>query len=106
MRINSRLQTSPEKITEVSHFKRSSPIRKICDASKAGLGAVLEQRDEIGWRPIRFASGFLTPLKDKFSINELELMAVVWAVDFFNNNLYGIKFQIVSDQKGLSTVLK
>ena len=31
-----------QKITEVGHFKRSSPITITCDASKAGLGAVLE----------------------------------------------------------------
>ena len=49
----------------MGHFKRSSPIRIICDASKSGLGAVLQQQDELGWRPIHFASRFLTALEEK-----------------------------------------
>ena len=53
-----------KQVTEVGHFKRSCPIRIICDASKLGLGAVLQQKDgnENNWRPIHFASRFLTPL--------------------------------------------
>ena len=95
-----------QKVPEVGHFKKSRKIRIICDASKAGLGAVLQQQEEIGWRPVHFASRFLTPLEEKYSINELELLAVVWAVEHFKNYLYGIKFQVVSDHKALATVLK
>ena len=53
-----------KQVTEVGHFKRSCPIRIICDASKLGLGAVLQQKDgnENNWRPIHFASRFSTPL--------------------------------------------
>ena len=95
-----------KRVTEVGHFKKSENIRIVCDASKAGLGAVLQQQDEIGWRPIHFASRFLTPLEENYSINELELLAVVWAIEHFKNYLYGIKFQVVSDHKALATVLK
>ena len=95
-----------KRVTEVGHFKKSENIRIICDASKAGLGAVLQQQDEIGWRPKHFASRFLTPLEENYSINELELLAVVWAIEHFKNYLYGIKFQVVSDHKALATVLK
>ena len=35
-----------KRVSEVGHFKRSSPIRIICDASKLGLGAVLQQKEE------------------------------------------------------------
>ena len=98
-----------KEVAEVGHFKRSSPIRIICDASKAGLGAVLQQTDdnnENNWRPIHFASRFLTPLESKYSINELELLAIVWAIEHFKNYLYGTKFQIISDHKALASVLK
>ena len=98
-----------KQVAEVGHFKRSSPIRIICDASKAGLGAVLQQiyeNIENNWRPIHFAPRFLTPLESKFSINKLELLAIVWAIEHFTNNLYGTKFQIVSDHKSLTSVLK
>ena len=95
-----------KRVAEVGHFKKSRKIRIICDASKAGLGAVLQQQEEIGWRPIHFASRFLTPLEEKYSINDLELLAAVWAVEHFRNYLYGTKFQVVSDHKALGTVLK
>ena len=93
-------------MVEVGHFKKSENIRIICDASKTGLGAVLQQQDETGWRPIHSASRFLTPLEEKYSMNELELLAVVWAIEHLKNYLYGIKFQVVSDHKALATVLK
>ena len=35
-----------------------------------GLGAVLQQREEEGWKPISYASKFLTELETEYSINE------------------------------------
>ena len=57
-----------QKVAEVGHFKKRGKIRIVNDASKAGLGAVLQQQDEIGRRPIHFASRLLTPIEDKNSI--------------------------------------
>ena len=34
------------KVAELTHFKRNKPLRRICDASKHGLGAVLQQCEE------------------------------------------------------------
>ena len=34
-----------KKVTELNHFKRDRRIRIICDASKSGLGAVLQQEE-------------------------------------------------------------
>ena len=69
---------------ELSHFKRNQKIRIICDASKNGLGAVLQQRQDTGeWKPICLASRFLTDFEAKYSINEIELLAIVWAVEHF-----------------------
>ena len=48
-------------ITELTHFKRNKKLRIICDASKQGLGAVLQQQqDNQEWKPVSFASRFLT----------------------------------------------
>ena len=95
-----------QKVTEVGHFKKNGKKRIVCDASKAGLGAVLQQQDEIGWRQINFPSRFLTLLEDKFSTNELELLAAVWALQLLKNYFYGKKIQVVSNHKALATVLK
>ena len=74
-------------------------LRIICDASKEGLGAVLQQNEENNWKPIAYASRFSTDFEAKYSINELELLAVVWSVEHFKNYVYGIEFEIVSDHK-------
>ena len=60
----------------------------------------------MGWKPISYASRFLTELEAKYSINELELLAVVWAIKHFKNYVYGEKFGVVSDHKALQSVLK
>ena len=54
-----------KKATTLNHFKRNCPLRIICDASKSGLGAVLQQEENGTWKPISFASRFLTELESK-----------------------------------------
>ena len=102
-----RINEEIKKVVELSHFKRNQEIRIICDASKQGLGAVLQQIQNNGeWKPICFASRFLTNFEAKYSINELELLAIVWAVEHFKNYVYGVQFKIISDHKALMTALK
>ena len=79
----------------MTHFKKDKKLRIICDASKQGLGAVLQkQQHNQSWKPVSFASRFLTSFESKYSINELELLAVVWAIKQFKNYVYGVKFQV------------
>ena len=88
----------------LSHFKRNQEIRFICDASKQGLGAVLQQnQSNREWKPICFASRFLTIFEAKYSINEVELLVIVWAVEHLKNFVFGVKFEIISDHKALMT---
>ena len=94
------------KITEIKHFKRNQPVRIICDASREGLGAVLQQKTEEGWRTTHFASRFLTIFEQKYSIKELKLLAVVWAMENFRNYVYGIQFVKPSDHRALGAFLK
>ena len=42
----------------------------------------------------------------KHSNNELELLAMVWAIEHFKKHVYGLQFKVVSDQKALMSVLK
>ena len=48
---------------------------------------------------------FSTDFESKYSINELELLAVVWSVEYFRNYVYGVHFEIVSDHKALMSIL-
>ena len=60
--------------TENSHCNPKLSVRVKCDASRSGLGAALEQNTPKGWKPIPFASGCLNSLKERYSVNELELL--------------------------------
>ena len=56
------------------------------------------------WKPVSFASRSLTDFESKYTIDELELLAVAWAIEHSKNYMYGIKFQVISGYKSLSSV--
>ena len=68
-----------------------------CDASRAGLGAALEQRSPTGLHTAAFAFRFLNPHKERYSVNELEFLGVVWSVEYFKYYLFGKSFTIITD---------
>ena len=81
-----RINEEFKNVIELSHFKRNQELRKSCDASKQGLGAVLQQsQNNDEWKQICIASRFSTDFEAKYSIEELELLAIVWAVEHFKN---------------------
>ena len=45
-------------------------------------------------------------LESNCSVNELELLAVVWAVEFFCFHVSGVQFRVLVDHKALATVVK
>ena len=81
------------------HSLKKKNTRVKCDASHSGLGATLEQKTDDEWVPIAFASRYLNAQGKKYSTNELELLAVVWAVDIFKHCLLGKEFILATDQK-------
>ena len=62
---------------ENKHFDVDKETGVKCNASNHGLGACLEQKTDITWYTIAFASRFLNSVKQRYSTNELELSAVV-----------------------------
>ena len=82
-------------IALLNYYDPSKETRVKCDASHSGLGATLDQwSDQNEWVPIAFASRYLNCQEKKYSTNELELLAVVWAVDRFKHYLLGKEFVI------------
>ena len=77
-----------------------------CDASKARLGAALEQRSPIGWHTVAFAFRFLNSNEERYSVNELELLGVVWSVENFKFYLFGKSFTIITDHRALLLIRK
>ena len=58
-------------IVELRHFDIHRDTRIVCDSSHNGFGAVLEQLNSDGWRPISLASRYLNEAEKKYSTNEL-----------------------------------
>ena len=56
------------------------PTRVTTDASKVGLGGVLEQEHEAGWRPVAYWSRKLRDPETRYSATDLEWLAAVTAV--------------------------
>ena len=92
--------------TDLFHYHPAKKKRVKCDASHSGLGACMEQETDAGlWVPILFASRFLNSSELKYSTNELELLAVVWACEHFRTYLLGHTFEILTDHKSIISAL-
>ena len=94
------------KINENNHFDVEKETRVKCDASKLGLGVSLEQKTNNIWRTIAFACTFLNLVEQRYSTNDLELLAVVWLLEHFKDYLQGTEFRLQTDHQALLTALK
>ena len=92
--------------TENTHYNPHLETRIKCDASRAGLGAALEQRSPTGWHTVVFASRFLNSSEERYSVNELELLGVVWSVEYFKYYLFAKSFTIITDHRALLSIMK
>ena len=88
--------------TENKHFNPDLETCIKCDASRKGFGCALEQRRPNGWQTVAFASRFLNSVEDRYSINELELLGVVWSIEHFKYYLYGKPFTVITDQSNFT----
>lgn len=75
---------------------QSSPIFFILttDASKISCSGILSNRDGHDERPIQYFSRSLNDAQSRYSAVELELLAIIWSVEWFRSYLYGRKFYI------------
>lgn len=76
----------------------NKPFELTTDASNFAIGAVLSQFK----KPISFISRTLNETEQKYSTNEKELLAIVWALQKLRNYLYGIAdLTIYTDHQSL-----
>ena len=97
------------KIVETTDNKQFNPdleTRIKSDASRKDLRCALEQRTPIDWYTIVFASRFLNSVEDRYSINELELLGVVWSIKHFKYYLYGKPFTMITDHRALLSIMR
>ena len=89
------IKTKIAETTENKHFNPDLKTRIKCDASRKGLCCALEQRTPNGWHTVAFASRFLNSVEDRYSINELELLGVVWSLEHFKYYLYSKPYILI-----------
>ena len=76
------------------------------DASGAGLGVVLAQKQEEGLvQPIAYVSRTLQPHEKNYGVTELEALGAVWAVKHFRPYLYGYSCHLYTDHEALKSLL-
>jgi len=69
-----------------------------CDASAAGFGAILLQRQSDGiFKPVFFFSKRISSCESHYHSFELECLSVVYAIQRFHVYLTGIPFKILTD---------
>jgi hypothetical protein len=71
------------------------------DASAKGLGAILSQEQNGIRNPIWFASRGLRPAETRYSATELELLAVIWAIEKFRGFIEYTHFILETDHSAL-----
>ena len=91
----------------LAHFDPSLHVILQTDASRIkGLGYALLQQQSSQLRLIQCGSRFVSDTESRYSITELEMPAVVWAIKICHVYLFGMKnFTIRTDHKPLLSIL-
>ncbi|GBG71210.1 hypothetical protein CBR_g8513 [Chara braunii] len=79
----------------------SLPFVVTTDASQYGIGAVLQQDDDNGYRPVEFMSARMLCEKVATSTYERELYALRQTLDHWKHYLLGRHFKVYSDHETL-----
>jgi len=83
--LKERLVTAPV----LAHDDGVSQLELCTDASLKGLGAVLLLNKEGVSKPLMFISRRLNPAEEKYHVNELEFLALLWALTKLKYHLNG-----------------
>ena len=88
----------------LKYFSPKDPVKVTCDASKLGLGAVLQQKEEGQWKPVAFASRSLTQSEQIYAQIEKETLSVLFACEKFKDYLYEQNFVVENDHQPLKAI--
>ena len=83
-----------------------SEVELQTDASTKGIGAVLLLRTPEGNRPVTFVSRKLSPAEEKYHANELECLALVWALNKLRHHIYGRPMVVKTDSNVLRWLIQ
>ena len=86
----------------LAYFDKAKKHTIQCNASKKGLGAVLLQES----KPIMYVSRALTETEQRYSNIEIELLAIVFALERLNHYTFGRTITVQSDHQPLQSIWK
>ena len=89
----------------LAYFDPTKPTRLCTDASRQGLGFILQQQHADAWLIIQAGSRFLSDAESRYAVVELELLAVSWAINKCHMFLAGMHFTVVTDHHPLIPIL-
>ena len=91
----------------LSFFDTEKATRLCTDASRHGLGFILQQQNRDGkWTLVQAGSHFLSDAEHRYAIIELEMLAVCWAILKCHIFLAGLQqFQVITDHNPLIPIL-
>ena len=89
----------------LAHFDPKKENYVTTDACNTGLGATLWQKEGEIFRPIAFASRFLTDCERKYAIIELELLGALWGLKYFRYCVYEKRLNLLTDHQALQPLL-
>ena len=97
------LSTSPV----LAFFNVCQPTRLCTDASRQGLGFIVQQQSLTGqWMLVQAGSCFLSEAESRYAIIELEMLAVAWTANKCKTFLMGLQnFQVITDHNPLISLL-
>ncbi len=105
---------------KVKSLLTSSPVLKLfdpknktilyTDASRKGLGAILKQEDSEDPERTQYVVGYfsksLVGYQQNYSVTELELLAIISAIEYWHYYLVGQEFTVITDHLPLKSVGK
>ena len=87
-------------------FDPQKPTRLCTDASRKGLGFILQQKQDENWVLVQAGSRFLSDAESRYAVIELELLGVTWAITKCKIFLAGMPhFTVVTDHHPLVPIL-
>ena len=99
-----------KEITEapcLAHFDLKRDNYITTDACNTGLGATLCQKEYELFRPIAFASRFVTDCERKYAMNELDFLGALWGLEYFSYYVvYGKRVNLLTDHQAFQPLLK
>ena len=78
------------------------PFILITDRNKTTIGAILSQIQYGMKRLLAYASRQLNTAESAYSASEIELLALVWTIEYFSCYLLGAKFVVKTDHAALT----